>query len=159
MNLFFNVRKLVISDLLQVYRLLIQASDEDSISFRKIHKLSFFENLLSNDTEDDVIYGAFIEDELISLGGIYKNNKQNFRYEGWGFYVKPEHRNKGIGSLLIKRIISHAQTQSECRILVINVAEHNTKALKLHLRLGFNQYDLQNQYHTLILRINPILTL
>lgn len=54
----------------------------------------------------------------------------------YGFRVRPEYRNKGVGTLLMEKI-EEDLVKRGYRILTLNVAKDNFSALKLYERLGY----------------------
>lgn len=54
----------------------------------------------------------------------------------YGFRVRPEYRNKGVGTLLMEKIEADLVKRGY-QILTLNVAKDNHAALKLYERLGY----------------------
>ena len=55
----------------------------------------------------------------------------------WGTYVIPEHRGKGIGKLLLQKIIEQAKSKPEIKKIKIEVNPSQVAAYELYKKLGF----------------------
>src|SRR5690606_27210556 len=53
-------------------------------------------------TPDRWVLGAFVQEELTSVIGVYREGRPKTRHKAhiWGMYVMPDFRGKGIGRLL-----------------------------------------------------------
>lgn len=76
---------------------------------------------------------ATVEGKLVGFGQLVR---WGMRGEIADLIVRPEWREKGIGTALITRLIDVASEQN-FREIEIGVAESNIRALALYLRLGF----------------------
>jgi ribosomal protein S18 acetylase RimI-like enzyme len=70
---------------------------------------------------------------------IYEKSKGTISF----LWVAPEHRKKGIGSLLIKKIERLAKRDGK-RKLVLSVRESNPRARRLYVDQGFEQTKKKN---------------
>jgi len=61
--------------------------------------------------------------------------------------VHPEYRRKGIGQLLIERLIQHAW-ENDIQALTLEVSVSNTAAIKLYQRNGFQINGLRKRYYS-----------
>jgi ribosomal protein S18 acetylase RimI-like enzyme len=78
-------------------------------------------------------YVAYAGGKLVGFGQLVRWGK---RGEIADLIIHPEWREQGIGTALITRLIDIAHEQN-FREIEIGVAETNTRALTLYLRLGF----------------------
>lgn len=93
--------------------------------------------------KSSVIFGAFLDNQLVAVSGFYIFQPLKMRHKGalFGMYVKPEARGKGIADALIKKIISHAH--SSVIQLYCSVVTSNKTALKLYQKHGFHIYGTE----------------
>ena len=64
------------------------------------------------------------------------------------FAVSPDHRSKGIGEKLMKRILSEAKERGY-KSIVLNVRESNQAAISLYTRFGFVEVGRRKKYYRL----------
>lgn len=103
---------------------------------------SYFTEVVNNPEEICLI----AEENDIPVGYIaagpkefdYRNSKY-IEIENMG--VSPEHRSKGIGAQLIKKIIELAKEKGYQKVFV-NSYSGNTKAVEFYERNGFNKIDI-----------------
>ncbi|PEA44609.1 GNAT family N-acetyltransferase [Bacillus wiedmannii] len=99
---------------------LVQESKEEGFNFL-IRLISEYENKINifNKT-GECLYGIFQEEKLIGIGGLnedpYSENNKIGRVRR--FYIVKEYRRKGLGRLLLVRIISDAK--KHFNIVVLN---------------------------------------
>ncbi len=88
------------------------------------------------------IIGAFKENKLIGVAGIYKDTgvKRRHRATIWGVYTHPEFRGQSIGKRLIDEILSHIPAEVEQ--IHLGTWEHNHAAIKIYTDSGFETYGL-----------------
>lgn len=80
---------------------------------------------------------------------------------GYGFFgsevpevsiaVRPEHRGQGVGGVLMRRLIAHAQEEGLAG-LSLSVERENA-ALRLYVRLGFIEVGGSDDAATMLLRV------
>src|SRR5262249_28057857 len=63
----------------------------------------------------------------------------------FGIIVSPEHRGKGIGTLLIKNAIHLAKSNFRIELLHLQVKGENP-AMRLYSRMGFREFGRQNHW-------------
>lgn len=63
------------------------------------------------------------------------SNGQNRAYI-YGFRIRPEYRNQGMGSAMMHRVEADLRSKGY-RIVTLNVAQDNPTALRLYKRLGY----------------------
>ena len=64
------------------------------------------------------------------------------------FAVSPDHRRKGIGEKLIKRILLEAKERG-CKNIVLSVRESNKAAINLYTKFGFAEVGRRKKYYRL----------
>ena len=57
-------------------------------------------------------------------------------------FVDKSHRNKGIGKILLKKLINIAKNDK----ILLEVEESNTTAIKLYKAFGFKEISRRNKY-------------
>lgn len=61
--------------------------------------------------------------------------------------IHPNHRNKGIGTILLKSLIEKCKLYN-CNSLTLEVRESNTFALNLYNKLGFKSVGKRKNYYS-----------
>lgn len=142
-----TIRKLIKNDIDSFFDLRLEAllnapsnfgSTYEEEKLRKEH----YKRVLSSSSLENIILGAFINKNLVGSAGIYreKSFKAKHRCNLWGVYVKPEHRNKGIGKLLVEDAIVHIKNNMECVVISLTVESNNTAAIKFYEYFGFKKW-------------------
>lgn len=92
---------------------------------------SFYEKALSNNI-NNLIFGAFIEKQLIGFIGIYQEERQKTSHKSniWGMYIQPDYRNQGIGKTLLENAVIYAKNTMKSLIINISVEANNLSAKK-----------------------------
>lgn len=83
-----------------------------------------------------------------TIGTLYLRINEK-KIEVVSFAILPLFRNKGIGTYLLNEIINKYSDEFEIRL---NVAWYNNEALKLYLRLGFEEIEDLGVYKELGIR-------
>lgn len=60
--------------------------------------------------------------------------------------VSPELRGKGIGSIIMQRVLAEAR-QQRCRNVILSVRESNKAAISLYKRFGFVELERKRRYY------------
>lgn len=142
------VRRLVKNDINDFFDLRLESLQAYPESFltsyeeEKISGAAKFEKLLTSNSASNVIFGAFIKDNLIGIVGIYKNGPENIAHKCnlWGLYVKHDWRKSGAGKLLIQAVIQYAREKMQCQIIDLTVAANNYAAKNLYELYGFKAW-------------------
>ncbi|WP_100407691.1 GNAT family N-acetyltransferase [Bacillus solitudinis] len=127
--------------------ILVKQSKEEGFRFveRLVNDYKNGTNTFNNWGE--AIFGVFNEKgEMVAIGGLNKDPYSNKQYIGRlrRFYVSKEYRRKGIGRLLLKRIIDEAKKYY--KILVLHT--DTKQADNFYTSFGFSKENLyQNTTH------------
>ena len=106
------------------------------------------DDMLSDWLDDPVLYGAFLDDELVGfVEGFLEEWNNRFRISNI-CVLKEDMRNKGIGKELLDSIIQEA-IDSKARMVVLETQSYNYSAIKFYERngfeiIGFDRYAYSN---------------
>lgn len=91
----------------------------------------------------NVIIGAFEDEQLIGIAGLYRHERISERHRGtlWSLYVSPKARGRQLGKALVEKVIEYAQD----RFVILNakVVATNEVAKRIYHELGFKTYGLE----------------
>lgn len=92
------------------------------------------------------IFGAFTEDDLRGVVGLFWNDSAKRRHLGhlYTVYVTPAARGTGIGLPLIEAALDHARSRGLVQVL-LGVATHNGPAIALYRKAGFDIYGTEKR--------------
>jgi ribosomal protein S18 acetylase RimI-like enzyme len=108
--------------------------------------LEWWERRLSADEKaKDLVLGAFIKGMLSGVVGLAFEEREKTRHKAslFGMYVPSRHRNKGLGSLLVRAALSHAQSRPGVRVVQLTVTAGNVAAQSLYERHGFVPFGFE----------------
>ncbi|MDZ8064210.1 MAG: GNAT family N-acetyltransferase [Nostoc sp. DedQUE08] len=94
---------------------------------------------------NNFILGCFEDKHLIGIVAFNQESRIKLRHKAHisSMYVKQEYREKGIGKLLLKKLIERAKAIKEVEILLLDIVKSNFLAKQLYLSLGFQIYGTQ----------------
>ena len=95
-------------------------------------------------TETQVVFGAFIDRELVGIAGLRRELLDQVRHKAvlWGVFVSPEWRREGLAQKLFARVHCFAREQGVLQIhLCVNV--ENVQARNLYRSLGFGSFGVE----------------
>ena len=107
---------------------------------------------------NNFILGCFENKELIGIVAFHQESRIKLRHKAYisSMYVQQEYRGKGIGKLLLNKLIERAKVIKQLEILLLDVVQSNFLAKKLYLSFGFQIYGIDkmaykfnNQYFDL----------
>jgi ribosomal protein S18 acetylase RimI-like enzyme len=116
----------------------------------EIHSQSFkFEKVLSADTENDFLFGAFENQQLIGICGFIQEKRLKTKHIGEisQMYVLPLHGKKGIAKQLLHLTIERAFLNKHLEQITLGVVNSNNRALSLYEKTGFLQYGFIENYY------------
>lgn len=104
------------------------------------HPLENFTRQLSG----SAIFGAFRDDELVGVVGLFWSQGAKIRHHGnlYTVYVKPDARGAGYALPLIEAAVAHAKALGKVQVL-LGVAVHNAPAIALYRKAGFEIYGTE----------------
>ena len=107
---------------------------------------SFQRDLIS---KNGPVYYAIVDDQVVGWCDVYpeENPRQSHR-GGLGMALLPAYRGKGIGSMLLEKIIEHAKSFGLEKI-ELQVYTANVSAIALYKKFGFEQEGLIKKYRKL----------
>lgn len=129
-------------------RTLVDAGTAEGFSFadRLVRDWESGQNCF--DEPGEVFFGAYLDEQLVGFGGLNRDPYLNAPEIGRvrHVYVAPKHRNLGIGTQLIGRILESApQTFTEIRL-------RTKDAGSFYERLGFRRAESDTATHVLDMR-------
>lgn len=107
--------------------------------------------LILNDASDCAAFGVFNDDELIGWCS-YRHNSSRYNshsgvYEIASVVVSPHHREKGIGSTLLRSLIRELGAMPGLQRIYLTVSPDNLAALFLYLRHDFVISDFHRDFY------------
>lgn len=107
-----------------------------------------YETYIEEQSPIHVVFGAFIDEELIGLSAYFRDERKKLWHRGkvTQVYVAPEHRGKGIAKQILKALIDDAFQQDGLEILTLEVVTANQPAIKTYEALGFKTYGVMEHY-------------
>lgn len=105
--------------------------------------LPYFAKFFSNGW----IVGAFLDDTLIGISGLYIHRGKKLQHKGtvWGVYTLPEHRGCGLAKTLITMLLKEAAAFG-LEHVTLSVDEANPSAIAAYTRLGFKEYGREKNF-------------
>ena len=90
---------------------LIQESEKEGYRFVSRLASEYEDGTHRFSERGEAIYGAWEEDELVAIGGLFRNpaSETDNSARLFRFYTLPDHRRKGVGSELLKAISENAK--------------------------------------------------
>jgi len=114
----------------------------------RIEKLGY-ETYIEESNPDNLVIGAFHEDELIGICGFFRMEDERCIHRGViiQMYVKPDYHGKQVGLGLINATITEVFEipgieQIELGVMATNIAAH-----KIYLKAGFTECGLQKNIY------------
>lgn len=91
------------------------------------------------------VVGAFDDDRLIGIAGMYQFKKRNTSHMGgvWTVYVTPPYRSHKVGRRLMELIIDGARRIDGLEQLELGVAATGEHACRLYESVGFRRYGTE----------------
>lgn len=125
------------------FRLAALKNSPESFGSSYEEELTWPDVAFQNQLSKSEIFGAFIDDLLVSSAGFYTLNSLKTKHRGviWGMYTLAEYRGEGIASALIQAIITHAR--SRVTQLHLTCVTSNLGAVMFYQKLGFKIYGTE----------------
>ncbi|SAL60352.1 N-acetyltransferase GCN5 [Caballeronia arvi] len=95
-------------------------------------------------TENQAVFGAFAEDQLVGVVGVRRDLFPQHRHKAhvWGMYVAPGYRGAGVSKMLMSEAIGFAKNMQGVTQVHLAVAAANDVAIRLYRSLGFEESGL-----------------
>lgn len=140
-----HYRSLTKNDLNAFFNLRLEALQHAPTSFcssyeeEKSAGTQLFENILNHDDSSNVIFGAFIDKQLIGTMGIFQDTRLKGKHKCtiWGVYVDAAYRQHGVAKSLLNEVIAHAKNATGCILINLIVETTNVAAKRLYESYGF----------------------
>lgn len=145
------IRRLTQPDTTDFFNLRLESLQENPSSFlssyeeeKQTGSIAFEKLLTSNDTKN-VVLGAFLNNKLIGIIGVYQESakKAAHKCQIWGFYVQSTYQRKGAGKKLLDAAITYARETLECLTVNLSVEASNIAAKKLYESYGFITWGVE----------------
>jgi GNAT superfamily N-acetyltransferase len=91
------------------------------------------------------VFGAFEQKRLVGMVGFYQEIPAKRRHKGWiwGVFVAPEARGRGVGRLLMLRVIERAKAIPELDMILLTVSVGQAAPRKLYESFGFKSIGIE----------------
>lgn len=105
---------------------------------------NYWDERLQIDNEEEALFLAEYEGELIGMTGIYRSLSPRHRHQAmvWGVYVRDGWRGLRIAEALIRNCLEWAR-QKGVVIAKLGVEANNMPAIRCYERCGFSTYGLE----------------
>lgn len=107
--------------------------------------ISFFENILSMTGPDNVVFGTFVDCNLIGMAGVQRHPRLKTKHKAgiWGMYVDRNYRGKGIGAALLDLTVRHAKEEMKVELVTLSVESSNLAAKGLYRSRLFKTWGVE----------------
>lgn len=144
-----EIRKLIQSDFDQWNAMRSLALDVAPSSFgasnedEEPHRKELFERNITS--QGHFILGVFDDNELIGIAGFYRSHQPKVRHKGtvWSVFIRPDHRGKRIGKMLMVELILNAFEFDGLEQILLGASAGNQVAISLYKSLGFKEYGCE----------------
>jgi len=100
----------------------------------------------SENSDEDVTFGAFDGDTLVGTTGFHRETLAKMRHKSiiWGMYVPKELRRKGIGKALLEAAIAYASELPDLEQINLDVVLTSKEARHLFIAMGFETWGVEH---------------
>lgn len=146
-----SIRKLTENDLNEYFHLRLEALKISPTNYLSSYEEEqktghqFYQDILQSHTSNNVIFGAYNNNKLIGVLGIYQETRIKTKHKCilWGFYVQPAFRNLGAGKILLTNAIDYVKTHLDCTAIHLTVEASNIIAKKIYESFGFTVWGVE----------------
>lgn len=117
-----------------------------SVEERGVLPISWWEARLAPGTSaNEVVFGAFMEGELVGVAGLSFDTRLKTRHKSrlFGVYVTGRFQSQGIGRKLIDEALRYAKSLPDITMTQLTVTAGNISALKLYESSGFMPFGTE----------------
>ena len=107
-----------------------------------------FEVFISTASEDNFVFGAFAERELLAIAGFRREGRPKTRHRGEivQIFVSPAAQGRRIGEMLLRSVIEAAFFLPGVESIELSAVADNEAARKLYERVGFTTYGIRRRH-------------
>lgn len=93
------------------------------------------------------IAGAFENDKLLAIAGLYKNTPRKIAHKGniWGVYCVPEARGRKLSRMLLELLLDEAERDG-LEIIHLSTDADNTVTVGLYRSMGFEPWGIDKHF-------------
>lgn len=101
--------------------------------------------MLRNEENGSFVMGAFIDGRLVGTIGFVRATSPKTRHGGfvWGVYVTDSVRRQGVGSALLKELLTRLRSYEGLERISLDVDQKSVRALALYEKFGFRSFGVE----------------
>jgi RimJ/RimL family protein N-acetyltransferase len=145
-----EIRRLVPDDAVAYRALRLRALAEHPDAFTSSHEEETrrpLDDTLARLQPDgaEAVWGAFLDGALVGSIGLARERRAKNRHKAvvFGMYVAAEHAGRGMGAVLLARVVDEARRLPGLLQLVLTVTDTNIAARRLYERQGFDSFGVE----------------
>jgi RimJ/RimL family protein N-acetyltransferase len=110
-----------------------------------------FEDFISSASEDNFVFGAFVDGELLAIAGFRREGRPKTRHRGEivQMFVSLAAQGRGIGEMLLRSVIEAAFDLPDMESIELSAVAENDAARRLYERVGFTTYGIRRRHFKL----------
>ena len=143
-----NIRRLTPADAEDYRALMLAAYKAHASAFtstlaeRAPLPLRWWEARLAEQSDAEMVLGAFAHDALVGVTGLRFQTRERLRHKAtlFGMAVRPAFARRGIGRALVQAALDAAARHDGIHLVQLTVTEGNVAALALYEACGFERF-------------------